>query len=133
MFAEQHRPKRWADVVGQEKVVAKLQALAQRKRLGGRAYWISGQTGTGKTTIGRLIAAELAESWCIHEWDAADLTADAMRELERTMRLRGLGNRDCSVCIVNVVHGLRDDQVRKLLSLLEPEDGLPSDVAFVCS
>lgn len=50
---EQYRPANWSQVIGQEKAVAKIQQLAKRG-LGGRAYWISGQSGTGKTTIGRL-------------------------------------------------------------------------------
>ena len=56
---EAYRPTTWSDVVGQDKIVAKLRAL-MRRGLGGRAFWISGQSGTGKTTIGRLIAAEVA-------------------------------------------------------------------------
>jgi DNA polymerase III gamma/tau subunit len=76
-LTEQYRPQTWGDVVGQDRAVSRLRALAQRG-LGGRAYWISGQSGTGKTTIARLIAAELAEPWNVEEWDAAELTADAM-------------------------------------------------------
>src|SRR5690349_20055174 len=50
MLHEQYRPTQWADVVGQDKVVAKVQALAKRG-LSGRAFWVSGQSGSGKTTI----------------------------------------------------------------------------------
>lgn len=54
---EAHRPQSWDEVVGQDKAVSKLLALKERVGLAGRAYWISGQSGTGKTTIARLIAA----------------------------------------------------------------------------
>ena len=52
---EQYRPRAWSDVVGQDKIVARIQLLAKRG-LAGRAYWLSGQSGTGKTSIARLIA-----------------------------------------------------------------------------
>jgi hypothetical protein len=71
---EQYRPKTWAEVVGQEKAIAKINALRPRG-LAGRAYWISGQSGTGKTTIARLLAREVADPINIDEVDATDLSA----------------------------------------------------------
>jgi DNA polymerase III gamma/tau subunit len=56
-LADKYRPSSWSEVVGQDKTVSRLQALAKRGGLAGRAYWLSGQSGTGKTTIARLIAA----------------------------------------------------------------------------
>jgi DNA polymerase III gamma/tau subunit len=129
-LTERYRPQSWDDVTGQDKVVARLRALAARG-LGGRAYWLSGQSGTGKTTLARLIGAELAEPWNVTEYDAAELTADTMRGIERDLTYRGIGDRPGKVWIVNEAHGLRVDQVRKLLTLLEPERGLPEWCAFV--
>jgi replication-associated recombination protein RarA len=130
-IAEKYRPQAWADVVGQDKVVGRLTALADRGGLGGRAYWLSGQSGTGKTTLARLIGAALAEPWNVHEYDAADLTADELRSIERGLTYRGIGGRPGKAWVVNEAHGLRVDQVRRLLTLLEPEHGLPSWCAFV--
>ena len=56
-LCDQYRPQTWSDVVGQDKAIAKIDALRKRG-LGGRAYWISGQSGTGKSSIGRLIQVE---------------------------------------------------------------------------
>ena len=70
---EQYRPQGWAEVVGQEKVLAKIDRLRSRG-LAGRAFWLSGQSGTGKTTIARLIASEVAEGWNTDEVDATDLS-----------------------------------------------------------
>ena len=130
-LAEKYRPQTWADVVGQDKVVGRLKTLADRGGLGGRAYWLSGQSGTGKTTLARLIGAALAEPWNVHEYDAADLTADELRTIEVGMAYRGIGGRPGKCWVVNEAHGLRVDQVRRLLTLLEPEGGLPSWCAFV--
>ena len=65
---EQYRPQAWSEVVGQDKALAKIGRLRKRG-LAGRAYWISGQSGTGKTTIARLIASEVASEWCTEEVD----------------------------------------------------------------
>ncbi len=124
---EQHRPQTWSDVVGQEKVIAKVEALRKRG-LAGRAYWVSGQSGTGKTSIARLIAAEVAESINIEEIDAGDLTTDRLREIDRTQWSRCLGRLDGRAFIVNEAHGLRAAIVRRLLCMFEP---IPPHVIWV--
>jgi DNA polymerase-3 subunit gamma/tau len=126
-LTEQYRPKTWQDVVGQDKVVNRLLAL-RRRGLSGRAYWLSSQSGTGKTTIARLIAAEVAEEFCVQEVDAAGLTVAALRELERDMQVRGWGEKGGRAYVINEAHGLRKDVIRLLLVLLER---IPSHVAIV--
>src|SRR5438552_4147684 len=56
---ERFRPATFADVVGQDKAVARLQSLAQRG-IAGRAYWFAGLSGTGKTTLARIVAGLVA-------------------------------------------------------------------------
>ena len=90
-LTEQCRPRTWGDVVGQDRIVQRVQALAKRG-LAGRAFWIGGQSGTGKTTIGRLIAAEVADELLIREVDAAGLTVAALRELKADMNVRSWGH-----------------------------------------
>jgi len=125
-LTEQYRPKTWADVVGQDKVVAKVQALAKRG-LAGRAFWISGQSGTGKTTIGRLIASEVADDLCVREVDAAGLTVAELADLEREMHFRGWG-KGGRAYLVNEAHALRKPVIRQLLVLLER---LPTHVVVI--
>jgi len=124
---EEYRPSSWDDVVGQDKAIAKIQRLAKRG-LSGQAFWISGASGTGKTTLGRLIAAEVASEFCINEVDAGELTPAALRELERSMRTRGIGNKSGRAYLVNEAHGLRRDTIRQLLVLLER---LPGHVVVI--
>jgi replication-associated recombination protein RarA len=123
---EQYRPKSWADVVGQHKTLAIIETLRPRG-LGGRAYWIAGQSGTGKTTIARLIAAELADDWAIEEIDATGLTAARLAEIERSQAVRTIG-RGGAAFIVNEAHGLNRAAIRQLLVLLER---LPQHVAWI--
>jgi DNA polymerase III gamma/tau subunit len=124
---EQYRPASWSDVVGQDKILARIEAIRQRG-LSGRAYWISGQSGTGKTTIARLLAAEVADPMNIEELDAGDLTAERLREIDRTQWTRCLGPRGGRAFLVNEAHGLRAAIVRRLLCLFEP---IPPHVIWV--
>lgn len=124
---EQHRPAAWTDVIGQDKAIRKVETLA-RRGLAGRAFWIAGQSGTGKTTIARLIAAEVADPLCIEELDATDLTPACLRQIERRMAMYGLGARSGRAFIVNEAHGLRKDTIRQLLVLLER---LPGHVVVI--
>lgn len=127
-LADKYRPAAWADVVGQDKTVSRLRTLATRGTLAGRAYWLAGQSGTGKTTIARLIAAEVADPFLIEELDAAALTVADLQRLEAEMQLCGWGERSGRVGLVNEAHALRKPVIRQLLVLLER---IPRHVAIV--
>jgi DNA polymerase-3 subunit gamma/tau len=124
---EQYRPTRWEELVGQKRIVKRIDRLRKRG-LGGRAYWISGPSGTGKTTIARLIAAEVASEWATEEADATDLTAARVRDLERESHLRGLGTPNERAYIVNEAHGMNKRVVRQFLTTLER---IPSHVVWL--
>ncbi len=115
---EKFRPRQWGDVVAQDKALAKIDLLRPRG-LAGRAWWISGQSGTGKTTIAKLLAAEVAEAYNIEELDASEATPAMLRELERSLQCRGLGDKSGRAVLINEAHGLRRDSVRQLLVMLE--------------
>lgn len=101
---------------------------ARARGLAGRAFWLSGQSGTGKATIARLIAAEAASDWCVEEVDATDLSAARVRELERQSQCLGLGAKSGHAYIVNEAHGLNKAAVRQLLTTLER---IPAHVVWV--
>ncbi len=126
-LTEQYRPQTWDEVVGQEKIVSRIRSLAKRG-LAGRAYWLSGSSGTGKTTIARLLAAEVASQWDTEEVDAGALTIAGLRDCERVLSLRGMGERGGRALIVNEAHGLRKDVIRALLVMLE---AIPSHAVIV--
>ena len=123
---EQYRPSAWSEVVGQNKVCKRIQTMSARW-LAGRAYWISGQSGTGKTTIARLLAAEFADDMFIEEIDATACTPARLQKLELTMNLYGFG-KGGRAYLINEAHGLSKPSVRQLLVLLER---LPSHVAVI--
>ncbi len=127
-LAEKCRPSNWHAVVGQSKVVARLRALMDRGTLAGKAYWPSGQSGTGKTTIARLLAAEVADDICQIEVDASALTVAQLRELESDSQVSGWGEKAGRCFIVNEAHGLRKDVIRQLLVMLER---IPAHVVWV--
>ena len=127
-LADKYRPATWREVVGQDKVVARVQALTKRGGLAGRAYWLSGQSGTGKTTIARLIAAEVADPFLIEELDAAALTVSDLQALETEMQLSGWGEKSGRAYLINEAHALRKPVIRQLLVLLER---IPRHVAIV--
>jgi replication-associated recombination protein RarA len=87
--------------------------------LTGRAYWISGPTGTGKTTIARLIAAEVSDPCLTTEMDATKVTAGWCEQVERELVYRPLFG-GAFAWILNEAHRIRADLVTRFLTLLDP-------------
>lgn len=126
---EKYRPSQWSDLVGQDRAIKALDTLRRTcGTLSGNAFWIAGPSGTGKTTIARLIADELADSINVEELDASGLTPAAVVQIERTAQTYGLGAKTGRVFIVNEAHGLRKDTLRQLLVTLER---IPGHVAWI--
>ena len=124
---EQYRPSAWPEVIGQPKALAIVERLRPRG-LGGRAYWIAGSTGTGKTTIARLLAAELADEINIEEVDATGMMPADVKRMERDSHYFGIGEKSGRVFIINESHGLRRNSLRQLLTTLER---IPAHAAFI--
>jgi len=124
---EKYRPKTLGEVLGQDKAIGKVKLLLNRG-WGGRAWWISGASGTGKTTLARIIAGYGADELFVSEYDSADtISAAEIDRIEQNMSFfaSGKGGR---AFIINEAHGLRKPIIRRLLGLLER---IPNHVCFV--
>lgn len=115
-LSEQYRPKEWPQVVGQLKALETIERLRKRG-LGGRAYFLSGPTGTGKTTIARLIAAEVAEEHATTEIDGSEVSAETIREIQHDKAMRPFGRGVC--WIINEAHLMRGATITRFLNVLE--------------
>jgi len=124
---EKYRPSSFDEVLGQSIAVKRIKTLLMRG-WGGKTFWISGSSGTGKTTIARIIAAQGADDFYIQEFDSADqLSVAEIDSIERDMHFYapGKGGR---AYIINEAHGLRKPVIRRLLGLLER---IPAHVCIV--
>lgn len=117
-LAEKYRPTSLEGLVGQPKIVKRI-SLLRNTGLQGRVLWLVGESGTGKTTLARIIAAEIADSYAVIEKDAQEFSMDAVREFERMCQFKPIGTKMCHVFICNEAHRLSDRVVSRLQTVLE--------------
>lgn len=115
---EKYRPRRYADIVGQDAALKRLAFLREHGGLAGRVLVFVGPSGAGKTSLSRLVAAEVSADHATVEMDAADLDLDAVRDIERRSRGPALGG--VGWCyVINEMHRLRGPVVSRLLTTFE--------------
>ena len=124
---EEYRPRCLKQLLGQEKAQSKVRRIVD-KRWGARSWWISGLSGTGKTSLAYIIAKMGADDFYIEEYDSGDsLDAEAINRIDKSMYLYG-GPKGGRVYIINEAHGIRAPIIRRLLGMLER---LPTHVVFI--
>jgi replication-associated recombination protein RarA len=133
-LSEEFRPHTWTEVVAQDKAIKTIQAVG-RRGFGARAWWIIGQPGTGKTTLAKLIAAEVAKPQNTLELEGRSLTVSRINEIEENHAndleyARFLGHAPGRAYIIDESHGLRQDVIRRLKVSLD--DGrIPDHVVWI--
>jgi replication-associated recombination protein RarA len=124
---EKYRPASFDDVIGQDKIVSLLKVMADKNNFGGRAFWITGNSGTGKSTIAALIAACLASKFTTFETTGRELTVSDLKRYSDYWRSKAITG-DGWALIVNESHGLARPVIEVLLNMLEK---LPDHVVII--
>ena len=124
---EKYRPKSLDDVIGQDRVISLVKVMANKNDFGGRAFWITGNSGPGKSSIATLIAACLASNFTTFETTGRELTVSDLRNYSQYWRSKAITG-DGWALIVNESHGLSRPVIEVLLNMLEK---LPDHVVII--
>lgn len=114
-----YRPTTLQEIVGQKDALKVLTDMGKRGVMP-HALLFSGPSGTGKTTMARIIARKLK----CYDHDFAEINAassrgiDSIRDIEMRMGISPMGGM-CRVWLLDECHSLTSDAQTALLKLLE--------------
>ncbi len=133
---EKYRPDTFDDVIGQDKIIALLKRLEYNGKhgidgmngFGGRAFYLTGGSGTGKSTIATIMAASIASRFTTFETTGRELTQSDLKKYADMWRKGPALTGDGWALIVNESHGLSRPVIEVLLNILET---LPDCVTII--
>jgi replication-associated recombination protein RarA len=114
---EVERPRSFSEVAGHKKTLKRLACTLKTTGLDGQVYWITGESGTGKTTLAKIIASHVAPDCCTYEIDAQKLLTDTLDEWYAKSQAPSLFGQ--FAFIVNEAHTLTSKIVSALQTVLE--------------
>lgn len=123
-LSEKYRPRELSEIVGQDKLLREIADLCPDGNYGGRAWWISGPTGCGKTTLARILARAVADKFAIRELDGRVLTPTMVLGFENDVERSLFG----AAIIVNESHHIRPEVMSALLVATER---IPPNVVWI--
>ena len=118
-ITEKYRPKNLSAVIGQTTAINQIKRVIESRGLAGSSWWITGSTGTGKTTIARIMASEFTDgdTFLIYEHVGRDMTVQDVRDLEERICFRPMGTG--RAVIINEAQDLSAAVVALLLATVE--------------
>ena len=128
-LSEKYRPTSFTEIVGQDLLLRRLTCLAKTSGLKGEVLWLTGESGTGKTSVARVIAHSVSDDACIYEIDAQDVTMELLREWERKASVGSLFG--SYTFIINESHGLSTKAVSRLQTVLEDPQVIANESTWI--
>ena len=128
---QKYRPTHLSDIVGNKPVVEALESVLSSKEIP-HAFLLTGPSGTGKTTIARIIARHLnVGSFDFIEIDSADFRGiDMVRDIRKQLHQSPLSGKH-RLWLIDECHQLTKDAQNALLKGLE--DTPPHAYIVLCT
>ncbi len=124
-----YRPQNLSGIVGNTELVSALDGMLNDQEKCPHSFLLTGPTGCGKTTIGRIIAERLGcKGSDLREIDNANFRGiDTVREIIKQTQFKPLEG-PCRVWIIDECHKMTNDAQNALLKILEDT---PKHVYFI--
>jgi DNA polymerase-3 subunit gamma/tau len=124
-----YRPTELSQIKGNSDIVATLEGMLSDLETCPHTFLLHGETGCGKTTIGRIIANQLGcKGSDFREIDSADFRGiDTVREIRKNSIYKSLEG-DCRVWLIDECHKMTNDAQNALLKILEDT---PKHIYFI--